>query len=266
MLNVCLIFLLNTSQPNEDPFGDGPFKASPQENFPNQRQTSASIALSASSFPSSAISMSTAEPVAPVAPVVEPSLDFGFGDSLNGLTYTPPVDPMYSSNPTFITSELPPTQPNFDVMSTHLGPSNLQTYGHASFPVTGFAAAASPAAQPFGSANLQTDEKGFLSQQFGPSIPQAAPLPIQSVQPMTQQNIPAATQNFAQQPGLTFPQTQRASNAISGSSSAKQPNDTFETKSSVWADTLNRGLVNLNISGCEWQVFHTVIHLSACLI
>lgn len=27
--------------------------------------------------------------------------------------------------------------------------------------------------------------------------------------------------------------------------------DKFETKSTVWADTLNRGLVNLNISGCE---------------
>lgn len=27
--------------------------------------------------------------------------------------------------------------------------------------------------------------------------------------------------------------------------------DKFETKSTIWKDTLNRGLVNLNISGCE---------------
>lgn len=186
------------SHPTEDPFGDGPFKAITHENFSDQRQTSLSQASSTSSFPPSSSSMLTAEPIASSGPMVDSSLEFGFGDSLSGLTYTPT-----------------------DVMSTNLGPSNLQTtntfYGHTSFLVPQFAAVPSPAAQPFGSTNIQTDEKGFLSQQ----------------------------------PGLSSLPTQRASTAISGPSSVKQSNDTFETKSSVWADTLNRGLVNLNISGSK---------------
>ncbi|KAI0510236.1 hypothetical protein KFK09_010837 [Dendrobium nobile] len=53
------------AQPTEDPFGDGPFKAIPQENFPNPMQSSAPVASAASSFPPSASSMSIAEPVLP---------------------------------------------------------------------------------------------------------------------------------------------------------------------------------------------------------
>ncbi|KAI0510231.1 hypothetical protein KFK09_010832 [Dendrobium nobile] len=136
-------------------------------------------------------------------------------------------------------------------MGTNRGPSNLHTtnsvYVHASFLVPGFAAISSPAAQPFGSTNVQMDDKGFLPQQLGPSIPQGGPLPMQSVQ----LNMPAASWNLNPQPGLSSPLTQRANTAISGPSSSKQSNDTFETKSSVWADTLNRGLVNLNISGSK---------------
>ncbi|XP_020700842.1 clathrin interactor EPSIN 2 [Dendrobium catenatum] len=242
--------------PTEDPFGDGPFKAIPQENFPNPMQSSAPVASAASSFPPSASSMSIAEPVLPAAPMAETSLDFDFGDSLSGLTYMPSIenDPMYSANPTLVTSESPLAQPNIDGMGTNRGPSYLQTtnsvYGHSSFLAPGFASISSPAAQPFGSTNVQIDDKGFLPQQLGPSIPQGAPLPMQSVQPMVQLNMPAASRNL-NQPGLSSPLNQRANTAISGPSSSKQSNDTFETKSSVWADTLNRGLVNLNISGSK---------------
>ena len=53
-------------------------------------------------------------------------------------------------------------------------------------------------------------------------------------------------------------------NAVSQPSSK----DKFETKSTVWADTLSRGLVNLNISGrecCAYIPYHTVSKLGSFL-
>ncbi|KAM7487046.1 hypothetical protein LguiA_003055 [Lonicera macranthoides] len=67
---------------------------------------------------------------------------------------------------------------------------------------------------------------------------------------------PAAAQynntssNFLSQSGASMPSSQPAPSSTS-LAIVPQPaaKDKFETKSSVWADTLNRGLVNLNISG-----------------
>lgn len=41
---------------------------------------------------------------------------------------------------------------------------------------------------------------------------------------------------------------------------AQMPKDKFETKSTVWTDTLNRGLVNLNISGRKCLLFLLFFH------
>ncbi|XP_047980138.1 clathrin interactor EPSIN 2-like isoform X2 [Salvia hispanica] len=71
----------------------------------------------------------------------------------------------------------------------------------------------------------------------------------------------ATNQNFLSQSGSQAPQVQSSSlvapvsvtQASTGSSAgAPKPSaDKFETKSTVWADTLSRGLVNLNISGSK---------------
>ncbi|XP_042010142.1 clathrin interactor EPSIN 2-like isoform X1 [Salvia splendens] len=70
----------------------------------------------------------------------------------------------------------------------------------------------------------------------------------------------AANQNFLSQSGSQAPQVQSSSlvapvsvtQASTGSAVAPKPSaDKFETKSTVWADTLSRGLVNLNISGSK---------------
>lgn len=54
--------------------------------------------------------------------------------------------------------------------------------------------------------------------------------------------VPAASQM-----GSQAPQVQSSSLVVA----PKPSSDKFETKSTVWADTLSRGLVNLNISGCK---------------
>lgn len=57
-------------------------------------------------------------------------------------------------------------------------------------------------------------------------------------------------------PSMSFMTSQPALTASSGALALvpqqQQPSkEKFETKSTVWTDTLSRGLVNLNISGCE---------------
>ncbi|XP_047979126.1 clathrin interactor EPSIN 2 isoform X2 [Salvia hispanica] len=68
----------------------------------------------------------------------------------------------------------------------------------------------------------------------------------------------ATNQNFLSHMGSQAPQAQSntlvapvsVTQASTGSAVAPKP-DKFETKSTVWADTLSRGLVNLNISGSK---------------
>lgn len=68
--------------------------------------------------------------------------------------------------------------------------------------------------------NNNNDVLGNLLPQAGPNTPMTS-----------QQNLPSSTGSLS-----IVPQPAK---------------DKFETKSTVWADTLSRGLVNLNISGCE---------------
>lgn len=83
-------------------------------------------------------------------------------------------------------------------------------------------------------------------------------------------------QNFLSHMGSQAPQVQSSSlgapvsvtQASTGSAVAPKPSeDKFETKSTVWADTLSRGLVNLNISGCKFWYFQFLIRYisSLCL-
>lgn len=83
--------------------------------------------------------------------------------------------------------------------------------------------------------------------------------PPSSSGPTVQHNVhsssgPAGT--MASHMGHQAPQVPVSNIQASTVSSAIVPvsaTDKFETKSTVWADTLSRGLVNLNISGCKFS-------------
>jgi epsin len=75
--------------------------------------------------------------------------------------------------------------------------------------------------------------------------------------------------NLLPQAGLNAPVTsqQNLSSSIGSLSIVPQPaKDKFETKSTVWADTLSRGLVNLNISGCECFMLANIIIIIIIII
>lgn len=89
---------------------------------------------------------------------------------------------------------------------------------------------------PFGNQMGQTSAgQPYLSQPTG-----ATQMPSQ----MHLQSSQIQTSN-----ALVLTQTTPASTALVGNTQPAK--DKFETKSTVWADTLSRGLVNLNISGCR---------------
>ena len=91
-------------------------------------------------------------------------------------------------------------------------------------------------------------QKGILTQPQ-----QAAPTSFQVSQPYASQAAPTNTNSAS----LHMPQT-----GLSASTTAvvhqtnSQQSKKFEPKSAVWADTLSRGLVNLNISGRKYPLLY----------
>ncbi|GFP80717.1 clathrin interactor epsin 2 [Phtheirospermum japonicum] len=63
--------------------------------------------------------------------------------------------------------------------------------------------------------------------------------------------VPIASQMGPQSSTLMAPVSTNSSSTGSSAIVPQSSNDKFETKSTVWADTLSRGLVNLNISGSK---------------
>lgn len=111
----------------------------------------------------------------------------------------------------------------------------------------------------------------------------AAPAPAPALQLMPAQSFAGTPANYNQmnsQYGIQMTSQMRQAGmsaamtlapavpATDSLSIIPQPaNDKFETKSTVWADTLNRGLVNLNISGCElntmkFEFFMCLVYMS----
>ncbi|URD75116.1 ENTH [Musa troglodytarum] len=219
-------------QAGENPFGDPPFKAA-QENFSNQHENFPPV----SSFNS--ISSGGAEILAPAAPNFETTTSFDFDGSLGGVIYNPVSDGQQSSfaSPAILTSEAPVTQPNN--ISGMLAPQ------------TGFTA----------SVTLQesrvatTDVRGNPLVQSGPPAifaSQATQFTAQEARPIAPTNPQTTQLNLLSQPGLQAPPMEvTASTSSLTPVKAVSSKDKFETKSTVWADTLNRGLVNLNISGAK---------------
>ncbi|KAK1283072.1 Clathrin interactor EPSIN 2 [Acorus calamus] len=205
------------NQPDEDPWGGNPFKATPQDNFTAQPQS-----FAPAPFPHAGISGSSGTHPQ-IAPQADPVSQFGFGDSLNGLTYTPPtvtdtILPQATSQP--FPPPVPAAQPNGDILVNILPPSG---------------------------------PSGFVAQQPSPAVAQIISQQSHPVAPMSSQQThsQAALPDLLQQSGPSAALSSLASLSAPNGLPAKTQtsNDKFETKSTVWADTLNRGLVNLNISG-----------------
>lgn len=227
------------SQPSENPFGEPPFKAT-QESSPAQQQNFAPVA--SVQLPSS--STGRAEPSLPAAPRMETTASFDFGGTFGDITYSPIV-PNGQQPPFASPANLGP------VMSEALAGGNVP--GMLS-PEAGTAAfVPSQVTQHAAPTNIQTTHSNLLPQS-GPPAPlasQAAPVIAQVPQP-TATNIQAGPHmNILSQSGLSGLPSPLGAVSTSALPPAKtQPSkEKFETKSTVWADTLSRGLVNLNISG-----------------
>ncbi|XP_022878835.1 clathrin interactor EPSIN 3-like isoform X2 [Olea europaea var. sylvestris] len=110
-----------------------------------------------------------------------------------------------------------------------------------------------PNANFYAGYNLPAGSTGAAAFQTVPQVP-TGPVPQNNFLPQPGYNAPVASQMGFQAPQvrpISPIASQSASPASTGSPTiVPQPSkDKFETKSTVWADTLSRGLVNLNISG-----------------
>ncbi|CAI9777025.1 unnamed protein product [Fraxinus pennsylvanica] len=112
-----------------------------------------------------------------------------------------------------------------------------------------------PNANFYAGYNRQIGSTGAAAFQTVPQI-SSGHVPQHNVLPQSASNAPLASQMSFQSPQLmpsSHVASQLAPPASTGSAAnaiVPQPSkDKFETKSTVWADTLSRGLVNLNISG-----------------
>src|SRR4051812_25366369 len=103
-------------QPIEDPFGDSPFKATPQDNIPAQPSQVPTV----TSLPHSG-AMGGSEPPLSAAGKFETFPSFGFGDAFGDLTYSPsPVNGEHTSaNSSFSTTEFP-EHSNNDILDSIL--------------------------------------------------------------------------------------------------------------------------------------------------
>lgn len=183
----------------------------------------------------------------------------------------------------------PPAQANFQAQPGQLVPQNFYAQMNQPASLTGFPAQAgqpshpgfpSQASQPssvggFPSQMVSSAQAVFHSQSHQNSTPYGGYNPHMAspgsvTPPMTSQvsNSPTLqnnSANFLPQSTSSTPASSHmnllsphhapaVSQSITSSSTAlatvpQQGKDKFETKSTVWADTLSRGLVNLNISG-----------------
>lgn len=240
------------NKPNENPFEDAPFRAT-QGGFGSQPQDNiASVSPFQTSFGSLGNS-----PQPPAAQSIGSGLGLDLEESLRGVTYAPsvPVDQTSSVTLSFTSQPAAALQSNgggFEGLFSQSGQPNE------------FPPQVTPPAAP---ARTHTAPPGFLAQSSltAPVVPYAqtnyygqpavAPVNHHAATGL----ISNTTSGSLLQPGLSL-QTAHSSIgtafssqvAPSTSASTAKPSlakDKFETKSGVWADTINRGLVNLNISG-----------------
>ncbi|KAK9714218.1 hypothetical protein RND81_06G079700 [Saponaria officinalis] len=254
-------FTADTSQNNvvhqsfDDPFGDSPFKAVPSEE-PAQRQNF----VSAPSFQPAVTSWEHPQSGAS---------NLESRDAYPGLTYNPSgaSNVQTSLNQQFTSEEQQLLQQN-DILAGILPPSGPfdTTASQVSFPAStgqpqaptgqpptglGFMPQAAPPAATLGVQPGQLTRHSSLSY----SAPPAHLSSLQAPNGMSShQNDDFFGGLLPQAGGPAAPSSPLASSRSTGSLDLvlHQPAEKkFETKSTVWADTLNRGLVNLNISGSK---------------
>ncbi|KAL9247105.1 hypothetical protein vseg_020570 [Gypsophila vaccaria] len=254
------------NQSFDDPFGDSPFKAFPTDE-PAQPQNFASTTSFQPAVPTSQHPQSGAS-------------NSDFGHAFPGLTYNPSgaSDVQNSPNQQFSTQDSQLQQEN-DLLAGILPPSGpfAPTPSQVSFPastghfqaptgqsptVLGFMPQSAPAAANFSHMASQdmAVQPGQLTRHA--SLPYSDPFAQSSTSVGFQApNGMSSHQNDDFLVGLApqasapaAPSSPLASSRSTGSLDLvlHQPAEKkFETKSTVWADTLNRGLVNLNISGSK---------------
>ncbi|KAK9714212.1 hypothetical protein RND81_06G079600 [Saponaria officinalis] len=254
------------NQPFDDPFGDSPFKAVPSEE-PAQPQNFAST-------PSFQPAVTTLEHPQSGASNLE------FQDAFPGSSYNQSgaLDVQTSLNQQF-TSEEPQLSQENDILAGILPPSGPfdTTVSQVSFPAStgqpqpptgqpptglGFMPQAAPQAASF--SHMASQDMGVQPGQLTrhSSLPYSAPLAhlssnvgVQAPNGMSSHQYDDFLGGFLPQAGgPAAPSSPLASSRSTGSLDLvlHQPVEKkFETKSTVWADTLNRGLVNLNISGSK---------------
>ncbi|KAK9058517.1 hypothetical protein SSX86_023359 [Deinandra increscens subsp. villosa] len=205
---------VDPAQPFNDPFGDGPFRAvTTTDGFSAPPQSTSTVSQSV-------------EPPQSVSNV-------GYGG--------------FDPNTDFLAALLPPPgppQPSFQAPPGQFPPQ------------TGFPSQTNFPGQPTpyqDSQPLPFQPQGIEPSQTGPGYPGP------NGQPAHQSNfygapVPPVAQVTTTSSFYTQPPVQ-SSSALTGTTGAlvivSQEPAKFETKSTVWADTLNRGLVNLNIAGSK---------------
>ncbi|KAG6505619.1 clathrin interactor EPSIN 2-like isoform X1 [Zingiber officinale] len=207
------------SQSSEDPFGGAPFRAT-QESFPSQQHSFAPVATINSS-----ISTGGAE-------ILASTRSFDFDGSFGGIAYNHIPNDQHNdfANAANVTSDALAPQPRND-MSNMFGP---QTGGTTFVPYI-------QEAQPVAPIHIQANH---LTQAGVPFPSQATPVATGIVRPAAPVNMQTNQSNIVLQPGWHTPITPE----VSATTSASPSKDKL-VKSTVWADTLSKGLVNLNISG-----------------
>ncbi|XP_051149928.1 clathrin interactor EPSIN 2-like [Andrographis paniculata] len=249
------------TQSLDDPFGDGPFKAT-------SSTESASIQTQIPLRPNPINSNSTHSPEAAEPPSQRPANEFG-GNYHNA-----------TSDPSgFPKQEFSIPNPEVDILAGILSPS-----AHSSFVNTQAQNVSSPqTSQSMSEAgvssltNQATLPNSFQAQPGYPLQPASSALQAGQTMPLsfpiqagrssqmgfgsTQLSHAPPHANFygtynslsiAPASAYTNSAQMQSTNQSSTGLAAAAPQsstDKFETKSSVWADTLSRGLVNLNISG-----------------
>ncbi|GFY92852.1 ENTH/VHS family protein [Actinidia rufa] len=189
------------------------------------------------------------------------------GDTYPGMAYNPSINP----NSQFSPHEFPTSDQNTDILADILPPSGplpavgpqtgFSAQADQSAAMTGFSAQSGqpatysgfpPQSQNVYSAQLGQPPSGFTGPNPHPALPGAnfyGNFLQQQGHPTS--STPDNTPNFLPQTSPAAPVASHMTPQIPGSLAiVPQPGkDKFETKSTVWADTLSRGLVNLNISG-----------------
>lgn len=276
-------------QTSDDPFGDGPFRAiSSVQNFPTQSQivesspsfqhgknNSETPALSQNTETVSNFGFGNTDILADILPPSGPSTGFpaqmmqptsqsGFASQ----TGPPPSHTGFQGQPDQYSSSVSYPPHMGHVSSSAAFPAQGQLPIQTTFPFQ--SGQPSQMGQPSSFSALSQPPLPGANFYGNPGHVSGSAVPAPATQPESPQRFVSTPANYNQmnsQYGIqTTSQMQQAGKSAATTLAPMLPatdslaiipqpaTDKFETKSTVWADTLNRGLVNLNISGCELNV------------